>query len=127
MPGQEGITGHVSLTGIAQAWLLRGDRERARRLLEQAIAIEPRYEVAHLALSRLWLESGDVGLALRTLTDFLSRCPASPGACQQTMLILQRIGRTDAAREMGKHTVRLLEARALDREAAAVNEILAKL
>ena len=43
------------------------------------------------------------------------------------MLILQRLGRTDAAREMGQHTVRLLRARSLDREAAAVNDILADL
>jgi len=127
VPIQEGITSYVSLVGIAQAWLQRGDRDRAHRMLEQAVALQPDYEVAHLALSKLWIASGDIGRALSVLTEFLARCPASPGACQQTMLILQRLGRSDAAREMGRHTVRLLRARSLDREAAAVNEILANL
>jgi Tfp pilus assembly protein PilF len=127
VPIQEGITSYVSLAGIAQAWLLRGDRERAQRLLEQAIAIEPSYEVAHLNLSRLHLETGDVQQALQVLTTFLAQHPDSPGACQQTMLLLHQLGRNDAAREMGRHTVRLLEARCLDREAAAVNQLLARL
>ncbi|MCK5942144.1 MAG: tetratricopeptide repeat protein, partial [Planctomycetes bacterium] len=127
VPIQEGITSYVSLAGIAQAWLLRGDRERAQRLLEQAIAIEPSYEVAHLVLSRLRLEGGDVQQALQVLTNFLATHPDSPGACQQTMLLLHQLGRADAAREMGRHTVRLLEARCLEREAAAVNELLARL
>lgn len=127
VPVQEGITGHVSFAGIAQAWLLRGDRERARRLLEQAIRLEPSYEVAQMALSRLWLEAGDVTRALAVLTRFLELHPDSAGACQQTMLILHRIGESDAARAMGEHTVRLLEARCLEREAAAVTELLAKI
>src|SRR5690606_26543846 len=123
----EGITSYVALTGIAQAWLQRGDRDRAQRLLEQSIAIEPTYEVAHLALSRLWLEANDYQQALSVLTNYLAGHPDSPGACQQTMLILHQLGRNDAARAMGKHTVRLLEARCLDREAAAVTDLLAKL
>ena len=127
VPIQEGITSYVSLAGIAQAWLRRGDRDRAQRLLEQSIAIEPSYEVAYLALSRLWLEAGDYRQALSVLTNFLADHPASPGACQQTMLILHQLGRHDAARAMGQYAVRLLEARCLDHEAAAVNNLLAKL
>ena len=126
VPIQDGITSYVSLAGIAQASLLRGDRARARRLLEQAIAIEPAYEVAHLILSRLHVESGDVPLALRVLSDFLAAHPDSPGACQQTTLLLHQLGRADAARQMGRHTVRLLEERCLEDEAAAVNQLLAK-
>lgn len=125
VPIQDGITGHVSLAGIAQAHLLRGEHDRAQRLLEQAIAIEPAYEVAHLALSRLWLTRGDVPRALQTLTTFLAAHPDSPGACQQTTLLLQRLGQTAAAKRMGRHAVQLLEARALDHEAAAMNQILA--
>jgi tetratricopeptide (TPR) repeat protein len=125
VPIQEGITGHVSLGGIAQAWMLRGDHERAQRLLEQAIAMEPAYEVAHLALSRLWLQRGDTAQALQVLTRFLAAHPDSPGACQQTTLILQRLGQTAAAKRMGRHAVQLLEARCLDHEAAAMNQILA--
>jgi tetratricopeptide (TPR) repeat protein len=125
VPIQDGITGHVSLCGIAQAWLLRGEIGRAQRLLEQAIRIEPGYEVAHLALSRAWLQLGDAGRALGVLTDFLAAHPGSPGACQQVTLILQRLGRTAEAKRMGEHAVRLLEARALDHEATALQRTLA--
>lgn len=125
VPIQEGITSYVSLAGIAQAWMLRGDFERARRLLEQAIAIEPSWEVAHLALSRLWLQCGDNNKALRVLTDYLAARPDSPGACQQTTLILHRLGQTEQAKRMGRHAVRLLQNRALEHEAAAMNQILA--
>jgi tetratricopeptide (TPR) repeat protein len=125
VPIQDGITGHVSLAGIAQAFQLRGELDRAQRLLEQAIALEPAYEVAHLALSRLWLQRGDLPRALQVLTSFLAAHPDSPGACQQTTLILQRLGQTAAAKRMGRHAVQLLEARALDHEAAAMTQILA--
>lgn len=125
VPIQEGITSYVSLTGIAQAWLLRGDYDRARRLLEQAIGIEPGYEVAHLVLSRLYLQRGDAQRALQVMTRFLAAHPDSPGACQQTTLILHRIGRTTEAKRLGAHAVRLLEERALDHEAAAMSELLA--
>lgn len=125
VPIQEGITSHVSLAGIAQAWLQRGQVQRAERLLQQAIAIEPAYEVAHLALSRLHLECGDLAKALRVLTTFLAAHPDSPGACQQTTLLLHRLGQTAAAQRMGRHAVSLLEARALDQEAAAMQRILA--
>jgi len=125
VPIQDGITSYVSLAGIAQAWLLRGDMPRAQRLLEQAIAIEPGYEVAHLALSRLCFQRGDNSRALGVLTDFLAAHPGSPGACQQVTLILHRLGRTTEAKRMGEHAVRLLEARALDHEAAAMQRTLA--
>lgn len=125
VPIQDGITGHVSLAGIAQAWMLRGELDRALPLLEQAIALDPAYEPAQLALSRLWLQRGDTGKALRVLTTFLAAHPDSPGACQQTTLILQRLGQAATAKRMGRHAVKLLEARALDHEAAAMNQILA--
>lgn len=125
VPVQEGITSYVSLAGIAQCWMARGELGRARPLLEQAIALEPDYEVAHLALSNLWLQQGDVQRALRVLTSFLADHPDSPGACQQTTLILHRLGQTDEARRLGRHAVELLEARALDHEAAEMNRFLA--
>ncbi len=127
VPIQEGITSYVSLAGIAQAWMQRGDFERARRLLEQAVAMHPSYEVAHLALSRLALQRGDNGEAVRVLTTFLAAHPDSPGACQQLTLILQRLGRKAEAKRMGGHAVQLLRARALDHEAAAMDQILASL
>jgi tetratricopeptide (TPR) repeat protein len=125
VPIQEGITGHVSLCGIAQAWLQKGELTRAQRLLTQAIALEPGYEVAHLALSRLCVQRGDNQGALRVMTGFLAAHPDSPGACQQTTLLLQRLGQSAAAKRMGQRAVQLLEARCLDHEAAAMNQILA--
>jgi len=59
------------------------------------------------------------------LSTFLESHPDSPGACHQTTLLLHQIGRDDAARQMGRHTVRLLEERSLVEEAAAVNQLLA--
>jgi tetratricopeptide (TPR) repeat protein len=125
VPIQEGITGHVSLAGIAQAWILRGEFERALPLLEQAIALEPSYEVAQMALSKLWLQRGDNTRAVQVLTTFLAAHPDSPGACQQLTMILQRLGETAAAKRIGRHAVQLLEARCLDHEAAAMNKLLA--
>lgn len=125
VPIQEGITGHVSLCGIAQAWLQKGELDRAQRLLTQAIALEPSYEVAHLALSRLCVQRGDNQGALRVMTCFLTAHPDSPGACQQTTLLLQRLGQTATAKRMGRRAVQLLEARCLEHEAAAMNQILA--
>ncbi len=127
VPIQEGVTSYVSLTGIAQAWLLRGELDRAQRLLEQSIALEPGYEVAHLVLSRLHLQRGDIARALQVMTRYLTAHPDSPGACQQTTLILHRLGRTAEAKRLGQHAVRLLEERALDHEAAAMSELLATL
>ncbi|MHC5071760.1 MAG: glycosyltransferase, partial [Planctomycetota bacterium] len=53
VPIQEGITSHVSITGIAQALMQKDSRERARQLLHQSQQIEPGYDVTALALSRL--------------------------------------------------------------------------
>ena len=63
--------------------------------------------------------------ALQVLTEFLAKHPDSPGACQQTTLILHRLGETEQARRVGLHAVRLLEERALDHEAREMNRFLA--
>jgi tetratricopeptide (TPR) repeat protein len=125
VPIQEGITGHVSVAGIAQAFMLRGELDRALPLLEHVVATVPAYEVAHLALSRLWLFRGDAARALAVLTAFVAAHPDSPGACQQITLILRQLGQTAAAKRMGERAVRLLEERALDHEAAAMSRLLA--
>lgn len=125
VPIQEGITGHVALVGIAQAFLLRGRSDCAKTLLHQAIALEPANEVAHLALSKLLLVGGDIGGAMTTLTAFLATHPDSPGACQQLALILQRVGQREAAQRIGRRAVQLLTARSRDQEAQAMDRLLA--
>lgn len=125
VPVQPGITGHIALAGIAQAWLQKGDHARARRLLERAIALEPTNEISHLALSRLHLFGGDPAAALRTLTDYLTAHPDSPGACQQTTLILHRMGYPEQARRMGERALHLLQRDAREHEAEHMQRILA--
>ncbi|GAB4136661.1 MAG: hypothetical protein Fur0037_01320 [Planctomycetota bacterium] len=127
VPIQEGITGHVSLTGIAQALLLKSDFEGAERLLRQSLALAPDYEVAHLVLSRLHLLRNDPNAALQVLTDYLIRHPDSPGICQQVALILHHLGLCDQARRMGRQALDLLRDRGQDHEAEHMKRILAAL
>jgi tetratricopeptide (TPR) repeat protein len=127
VPIQDGITGHVSLAGIAQGLLQKGDAGRAQRLVERAIALQPAYEPSHLLLSRLFLQRGDAGRALAVLTGFLAAHPDAPGACQQTTLILHRLGHRQQARRMGARAVALLRAGAADHEAARMEQYLAAL
>lgn len=125
VPIQDGITGHVSLLGIAQAMAQKGDLQRSRRLAERAVASAPDYEVGHMVLSKLQLRLGEPDRALRTLTEYLAAHPESPGACQQTTLILQRLGCADQARRMGNRAVQLLRKNGADHEAARMQEMLA--
>ena len=125
MPIQDGITSYVSLAGIAQALLQKGDPVQARRLLERSIALAPDYEPCHLLLSNLQLQCGDLAAALRTLTDFLATHPDSAGCCQQTTLILHRLGHSSQARRMGARAVQLLRASAADHEALRMQQLLA--
>jgi tetratricopeptide (TPR) repeat protein len=127
VPVQEGITGHVSLCGIAQARLMRGDFRSAERLLRQAISLEPGFEGAHLAMSKLWLLQGEVAKALTVLTDYLATHPEAPGACQQVTVLLQKLGQKDAARRMGRHALQVLQQKRLVADATAMQEILAAL
>lgn len=125
VPIQDGITSYVSLAGIAQALLQKGDPVQARRLLERSIALAPDYEPCHLLLSNLQLQCGDLAAALRTLTDFLATHPDSAGCCQQTTLILHRLGHSSQARRMGARAVQLLRASAADHEALRMQQLLA--
>ncbi len=127
VPIQEGITGHVSLTGIAQALLQKGNRAAARRVLEQAIGIDPSYDVSALVLSRLWVEDGDIQRAVHVLTEFLRDYPDSPGACQQLTLLLAQLGHSDQARRFGERAIELFEAGASEIEANQMRQTLAAL
>lgn len=125
VPIQEGITSHVSIAGIAQALLRKGETAGARRLLEQAIRLQPHYDVSHMALSRLHLENGNPGQALQVLTEYLGVNPDSVGACQQATLILKSLGYVDHARRMGERAVALCERSALTHEAEEMKRVLA--
>ena len=125
VPIQEGITSYVSLSGIAQAYLQKQDPARGERLLQQAIAIKPDYEVSHLVLSRLYLQQQEPQRALRVLTGFMSHHPDSPGVCQQAALILHHMGLSDQARRMGRHALQVLTANGQDHEVEHMQRILA--
>lgn len=127
VPIQDGITSYVSLAGIAQALLQKGDLARAERLLLQAIAIHPDYEVSHLVLSRLHLLRQQPQRALQVLTRYLNDHPDSPGVCQQTTLILHHLGCDEQARRMGQHALQVLTASGQDHEVEHMQRILAAL
>jgi len=127
VPIQEGTTSYVALTGIAQAWLQKGNRERALHLLEQSQQIEPKYDVTALTLSRLRVEEGDISGSLTVLTDYMKINPESAGACHQASLILMQLGMGEQAKGMGEHAVRLLESQSLDIEARQLRETLTAL
>jgi glycosyltransferase involved in cell wall biosynthesis len=127
VPVQEGITGHVSITGLAQAWLQKGDHVKARRLLEQAIAIRPDYDVSHMVLSKLCFGEGDMSKALTVLTDYLVSNPDSPGVCHQATLILKTMGLKDQARRMGERALQVMDDGAMDYESENLKRTLATL
>ncbi len=127
VPIQEGITSYVSMTGIASSYLHKGDRVRARRYLERALAIKPDYDLTAMTLSRMSLEEGDFQTALSVLTNYLTVNPESAGACQQTTMILAQLGLVEQARSMGSRTIELLEKGALTIEANNLRKQLAAL
>lgn len=121
---QEGITSYVALTGIAQAQLQKGNRREARRLLAQAVALKPDYDVAAMTLSRMQAEEGDLGTALVTLSDLLRIQPKSAGAMQQATVLLARMGKKQEARALGARAVTLLERTQGASEARRLEEFL---
>ena len=127
VPIQDGITGHVSMTGMAQALLQKGDRPAARRMLERAIALDPSHDVSAMVLSRLWLEEGDIRRSLGVLTDYLASYPDSAGVCQQASMLLARLGLNDQAKRIGERAIALLEADASEIEANHMRKTLAAL
>ena len=124
---QEGITSYVALVGLAQAWLGKGDRAKAIRLLEQARTLKPDYDLAAMTLSRLRLEGGDAGGAIAALTDLLRINPKSAGASQQASILLARLGQKEQAKAIGRHAVALMEQNALAAEARRMKEFLVTL
>lgn len=127
VPVQDGVTSHIALTGMGQAWLRLGDRARARDLLERARALAPKLELNTLAVSNLHLQDGRIGDALTVLTEHLRQEPEAAGVCQQAALILARTGSTDAARTMGQRAVRLLEKAELRSDAQRMRQFVTSL
>ena len=125
VPIQDGITGHVALIGIAQALWQKGDMVRSQRLAQRAVEIAPDYEVGQMVLSKLQLAAGDAASALQTMTTYLKQKPDSAGACQQTTLILQRLGCVDQAQKMGRRAIDLLTKSGATDEVAHMERILA--
>jgi glycosyltransferase involved in cell wall biosynthesis len=127
VPIQDGVDSWIAVTGIAQAWLAKGDRAKARRLLADALALNPAHETAVITLSSLCWEEGDPAEALGLLARFLAEHPDAPAACQQTMAMLGRLGHRDQARRVGQHAVQLLERRGLGLEAEKVKAAMASI
>ena len=100
----------------------KGQYDKADRLLQQSIRLEPSYEVSTLLVSRLHLERGDRRKALLTLSNYLDDYPDSAGVCQQAALLLKELGYTSEAERMAKQAIHLLEGQSLDFEANQLKE-----
>ncbi len=127
VPIQEGVTSYVSITGIAQAYLAKGDRQKARRMLQQSLTLNSAYEVTHLVLSRMQFDEGDLQGALATLTAFLKSNPEAAGACNQATLILLKMGLVDQAQAMGDKAISLFNQRGLEFESRQLKKVLSSL
>ena len=127
VPIQEGITGHVSITGMAQACLQKGDWAMARHLLERSIAMCPEWEVSILTLSRLHFHQRDFDRAVQVLTEYLAEHPNSAGACSQATVMLGKLGMTEQARAIGERAIVLLERSSCTADAQRMKETVAAL
>lgn len=64
-------------TSLAAAHAQRGDRERARSLVQDALRLDPTHVPASLVAARLAADDGDVDAALRTIDTVLARDPTN--------------------------------------------------
>ena len=122
VPVQEGICGHVSLTGIAQAYLMKGQLDRAEQMLERSLAMDADFEPTTLVASRLHLERGDIRSALRVLAAFLEDHPTAAGVCQQAAALMKELGHTEHAKRLANQAICVLEGQSLNFEAQKIRE-----
>jgi len=88
---------------------LGGQRARAQAEFENALAREPRHELARAALANLFEKSDRLDLALRQYVQLATHCPESETATLGLARVLRKLGRAKEART-------LLESPALERE-----------
>jgi tetratricopeptide (TPR) repeat protein len=92
----------------------RTGQEEARRLLSNALHLQPDMAKAHAALGKLLLKDGDAEAAIRELKMALEKEPNDRVALNQYVLALTKLQRTAEARAAAEH---LREVLAEDRRA----------
>ena len=92
----------------------KSGQEEARRLLRNAVRLQPGMAKAHAALGKLLLKDGDAEAAMRELKVALEKEPNDRVALNQCVLALTRLQRAAEARAVAEH---LREVLAEDRRA----------
>ncbi len=130
---EAGVSPHDAATAVVYGSLARGERERAKEVLdawaadfpeeprvaymrgvywwslgdqgaraqaefEDALARQPRHEMARTALANLLEEENRPDLALQHYAELATRCPASETAKVGLARVLRKLGRLDEAR-----------------------------
>lgn len=79
-------------------WSLGNQSARARAEFENALARQPRHELARTALANLLEQENRLDLALEQYAELATRCPASETAKVGLARVLRKLGRPDEAR-----------------------------
>lgn len=102
---------------LAEVEDLKGNRAEVRRLLDQALALDPEEPETLVELGEWYLDGGDVASARQRAREALTLAPTLPSALVLMGLCLLRDGQVDEARQ---HAVWALAQRPSDRGALAL-------
>jgi tetratricopeptide (TPR) repeat protein len=86
----------------------KSGQEEARRLLINAVRLQPDMVKAHAALGKLLLKSGDAEAAMRELKAALEKDPNDRVALNQYVLALTKLQRTAEAKAAAEHLRQVL-------------------
>ena len=75
----------------------QGDVEQARKCYEDALDVEPRHELARIALAESYDENNQLELALRQYAELAAVSPASEAAALGAARCLRKMGQLDRA------------------------------
>ncbi|HEU4401179.1 MAG TPA: tetratricopeptide repeat protein [Candidatus Polarisedimenticolia bacterium] len=93
----DGSANPMVRTNLADAWLRKGDLDKARRYAEEALLAEPRDKQAELTLAGVALKQGDLGGAERHLGAAIAIDPTFVPAHSQLGRLQAQRGNDDAA------------------------------
>jgi tetratricopeptide (TPR) repeat protein len=83
-------------------WFNRGDDARALEEFENAVARQPRHELAHTAVARLLETQDRLAEALAAYVRFASACPHSDTAVVELAGVLRKLGHIEEARAVAE-------------------------